>query len=62
MGIIPLQYKAGDTAESLGLKGTEQFSVNLPEDLKPRQNVMVCIYLFIFYFVFNGTLHQNGFK
>ena len=42
MGIIPLQYKAGDTAESLGLTGTEQFSVNLPEELKPRQNIMVC--------------------
>ena len=41
MGIIPLQYKAGDTAESLGLTGTEQFSVNLPEELKPRQNIMV---------------------
>ena len=41
MGIIPLQYKAGDTAESLGLKGTEQFSVNLPENLKPRQNISV---------------------
>ena len=41
MGIIPLQYKTGDTAESLGLNGTEQFSVNLPEDLKPRQNINV---------------------
>ena len=45
MGIIPLQYKAGDTAESLGLTGTEQFSVNLPEELKPRQNIMVRIIL-----------------
>ena len=44
MGIIPLQYKAGDTAESLGLTGTEQFSVNLPEELKPRQNIMVRTY------------------
>merc|ERR1712083_908650 len=41
MGIIPLQYKTGDTAESLGLSGTEQFSVILPEELKPRQNIMV---------------------
>ena len=42
MGIIPLQYKEGDTAESLGLSGTEQFSVILPEeDLKPRQIINV---------------------
>jgi len=44
MGIIPLQYKDGDTAESLGLTGLEKFSVVLPasaEDLKPRQNVTV---------------------
>ena len=44
MGIIPLQYKDGETAESLGLTGLEKFSVVLPasaEDLKPRQNVTV---------------------
>jgi len=27
MGILPLQYEAGQTAASLGLKGTEEFSV-----------------------------------
>lgn len=41
MGIVPLQYKDGETAESLGLSGTEQFSVILPEDLKPRQTINV---------------------
>ena len=44
MGIIPLQYKEGETAESLGLTGHEKFSVVLPasaQDLKPRQNVTV---------------------
>ncbi len=41
MGIIPLQYKDGDTAESLSLSGSEKFSVILPEDLKPRQNITV---------------------
>ena len=41
MGIIPLQYKQGDTAESLGLTGTEQFSVILPDTLKPRQMINV---------------------
>ena len=44
MGIIPLQYREGETAESLGLTGLEKFSVVLPtsaEALKPRQNVTV---------------------
>ena len=37
MGIIPLQYRDGETAESLGLTGLE----NSADDLKPRQNVTV---------------------
>ena len=44
MGIVPLQYKEGDTAESLGLTGKEKISVLLPEDpnyLKPRQNINI---------------------
>lgn len=28
MGILPLQFKPGDTAQSLGLTGKEQFSIN----------------------------------
>ena len=44
MGIVPLQYQDGDTAESLGLTGREKLSVLLPEnstDLKPRQRITV---------------------
>jgi len=42
MGILPLQYKAGDNAQSLGLDGTETFStLNLDDDLKPGQTVRV---------------------
>ncbi|PAV64766.1 hypothetical protein WR25_26254 [Diploscapter pachys] len=37
MGIVPLQYQAGENAESLGLTGTEQFSIDMPSDLKPGQ-------------------------
>jgi len=33
MGILPLQFKEGENAESLGLKGTEQFNINLSDDL-----------------------------
>ena len=33
MGILPLQFKAGESADSLGLKGTETFSITTPEEL-----------------------------
>ena len=41
MGIVPLQYKVGDTAESLGLTGKEKFDVLLPATLIPGQDVPV---------------------
>ena len=42
MGILPLQYKEGENAESLGLEGKEVFStVGLSDDLQPRQNVTI---------------------
>ncbi len=33
MGVLPLQYPAGETAESLGLDGTEVFSISGVEEL-----------------------------
>lgn len=41
MGIIPFEYIDGQTAESLGLTGKEQFNILLPEDLKPHDIVQV---------------------
>ena len=41
MGIVPLQYCPGDTAESLGLTGKETYTIEIPEDLKPGQLVTV---------------------
>jgi aconitate hydratase len=41
MGILPLQFKAGENAESLGLKGTEQFTIHLSEDIQVGQDVEV---------------------
>jgi aconitate hydratase len=41
MGVLPLQYKAGDTADSLGLDGTESFSIVVDDSLKARQEVQV---------------------
>ncbi|KAJ1693703.1 hypothetical protein LUZ63_010401 [Rhynchospora breviuscula] len=44
MGIIPLCFKAGEDAETLGLTGHERFTINLPSnvsDIKPGQNITV---------------------
>ncbi|KAI7693521.1 Cytoplasmic aconitate hydratase [Sarcoptes scabiei] len=41
MGIIPLQYLDGQNAETLGLTGREIFSINLPDNLQPRQETIV---------------------
>lgn len=41
MGIIPLQYLPGDTAETLGLTGHETFSIDLPQEPVVGQQVTV---------------------
>jgi aconitate hydratase len=42
MGVLPLQFKAGQNAESLGLSGRETFSIaGLTGALTPRQEVTV---------------------
>ncbi|MDX1616881.1 MAG: aconitate hydratase AcnA, partial [Candidatus Promineifilaceae bacterium] len=42
MGVLPLQFMPGDSAESLGLDGTEVYStIGLDDDIKPGQRVKV---------------------
>ncbi|MEW5986302.1 MAG: aconitate hydratase AcnA [Chloroflexota bacterium] len=42
MGVLPLQFKPGQTAASLGLDGNESYStVGLNDDLQPGQDVTV---------------------
>lgn len=41
MGIIPLQFKQGETADTLGLTGKEQFTIDLPSQLKTGQEITV---------------------
>jgi aconitate hydratase len=41
MGVLPLQFKDGDTAESLGLTGKEAISVDITNEVKPREHVTV---------------------
>ena len=42
MCVLPLQFRSGETRESLGITGQEVFDfVDLSDDLKPRQNMEV---------------------
>ncbi len=41
MGVLPLQFKNGENAESLGLTGRESFDIVVGDDLKPRQDITV---------------------
>lgn len=34
MGIIPLEFMPGESADSLGLTGKESYTIAIPEDLK----------------------------
>ncbi|MCB8923561.1 MAG: aconitate hydratase AcnA [Ardenticatenaceae bacterium] len=42
MGVLPLQFKAGETPATLGLDGSEVFStLNLTDAVRPGQDIMV---------------------
>ncbi len=41
MGVLPLQFKDGQSRESLGLTGQESFDINLDNTIAPRQDVTV---------------------
>ena len=44
MGVLPLQFKGSESAETLGIKGDEQFDLlGLSGQLKPRQDVTLII-------------------
>ncbi|WNS77374.1 aconitate hydratase AcnA [Bacillus sp. DTU_2020_1000418_1_SI_GHA_SEK_038] len=41
MGVLPLQFKDGDSAETLGLTGKETIDVRIDENVRPRDLVKV---------------------
>jgi aconitate hydratase len=42
MGVLPLQFKAGQNAESLGITGSEQIGIaGLAGEIRPRQDLTV---------------------
>jgi aconitate hydratase len=43
MGVLPLQFKDGQNAETLGLTGQETFDIAIDDNLQPRQDVIVTV-------------------
>jgi aconitate hydratase len=43
MGVLPLQFREGENAASLGLDGSEKFTISDVAGLKPRQDVEVTV-------------------
>ncbi len=41
MGVLPLQFMEGQSAEGLGLDGSETFDVDLPPTIEPRSTIHV---------------------
>ncbi|HET8831575.1 MAG TPA: aconitate hydratase [Casimicrobiaceae bacterium] len=37
MGVLPLQFAPGESADTLGIKGDETFDIAVPVDIKPQQ-------------------------
>lgn len=44
MGVLPCQFKEDDSAQSLGLIGTETFDILGLEDIKPQQDVTLVVH------------------
>jgi aconitate hydratase len=43
MGVLPLQFKAGDSVESLQITGEETFDIQIPADIRPQQELTLAI-------------------
>ncbi|XAM00617.1 aconitate hydratase AcnA [Phycisphaeraceae bacterium D3-23] len=41
MGVLPLTFADGESADSLNLDGTESFDIQITDDVKPRQTINV---------------------
>ncbi len=44
MGVLPLQFKPGDSWESLGIDGTETFDIEIAAELRPQQDATLVIH------------------
>ncbi len=41
MGVLPLQFQQGDSADSLGLTGREVYDIEIDDNLQPGQEILV---------------------
>ncbi|MGQ0849194.1 MAG: aconitate hydratase, partial [Actinomycetota bacterium] len=41
MGVLPIEYLLGQSAASFELDGTETYSIDLTDDLRPRQSLQM---------------------
>ena len=41
MGVLPLEYLQGQTADSIGLDGTESFTISVDQSVQPRDEITV---------------------
>src|SRR5690625_479973 len=41
MGVLPLQFRKGENPETLGLDGTESFTIHMTDDVTPGQELQV---------------------
>jgi aconitate hydratase len=44
MGVLPLQFHSGDSWQSLGLRGDEQFDIVLADEIRPQQQATLVIH------------------
>ena len=43
MGVLPLQFAPGDSAESVGIRGDESFDIVVPVDIRPQQPLTLMV-------------------
>ena len=41
MGVVPLEFKNGENADTLGLTGKETYNIEFPDKLTPDQDIQV---------------------
>jgi len=52
MGIVPLQFLPGQSAETLKLTGKEKYTIKIPHDCQPLQHITVEVNLFFIFILF----------
>ena len=43
MGVLPLQFRTGESAQTLGIDCTESFNLEIPASLAPQQDLELSV-------------------